>query len=341
MIKLWEAVAEPDPPFVSCHCSVITELDNGDLLVGYYAGEGEARPDAAWVFARKTQTGLGFEPLQVIANSSGKPEGNGIFFQNAQGEVALLYNTMQGRLDGPHGPGVRWRTCDLRKRVSKDRGQTWSDVEMVDAGWGHVPRCKPIRLKSGDILFGTEYDDGNSRIWNSTDDGETWEVVGQIGGEHNQHPTLLERSDGSVLALLRPCGGQGYILTSESCDGGRTWSHAQTTDLASPFAALDAVKLDDGRFVVAWNSNPGARNPLTLALSEDEGKTWSYRRDLVTGEGSFHYPAIIQTRDGLLHVSFTNNRQWIDHVVLAVDWIEGKGEALPAWDAEVKARGLA
>ena len=340
MVELWEAVAEPEPPLVSCHCSVITELDNGDVLVGYYAGAGEARPDAAWVFARRTKKSTGFEPLQVVANSQGKPEGNGIAFQNAQGDVVLLYNTMQGRLDGPHGPGVRWRTCDLRKRISHDRGQTWSDVEMIDAEWGHVPRCKPIRLRSGIILFGTEYDDGNSRIWQSEDEGKTWQVIGKIQGEQNQHPTLLERTDGSILALLRPCGGQGCILQSESFDEGATWSPAQRTDLASPFAALDAVKLADGRFVVAWNSNPEARNPLTLALSEDEGKTWSHRRDLVIGEGSFHYPAIIQTNDGVLHVSFTNNRQWIDHIALSVEWIEGKGNELLPWNADVAVRRL-
>ena len=211
---------------------------------------------------------------------------------------------MHGQLEGPHGLGGRWRTCDLRMRTSDDAGETWSDVQMIDAKWGQVPRCKPIRMQSGGILFGTEYDDGHSRIWLSEDDCATWQMVGRVDGERNQHPTLIEKSDGSVLALLRPCGGQGYVLKSESQDGGRTWMHAECTELASPFAALDAVKLSDGRLVLAWNRNPDARNPLTLALSEDEGKTWPYQRDLVTGEGSFHYP----------------------------EWIAGQGEALQPWD---------
>lgn len=331
-VVTWEAVAEPSERFPSCHCSVLLELDNGDLVVGYYAGAGEAKPDAAWVMTTKQAEQKAFGPVIIVADSDGKPEGNGILYQDLQSRLVLIYNTMQGRLDGKHGPGVRWRTCDLRKKYSTDQGQTWSDVVMIDACWGHVPRCKPIRLASGNLIFGTEYDDGHSRFWISENDGETWEVTEALGGEPNQHPTLLERRDGSLLALLRPAGSQGYVLQSESLDGGQHWSDAIASELTSPFAALDAVRLADGRFVVVWNSNVQARNPLTIAISEDEGKTWPIRRDLVTGEGSFHYPAIIQTQDGLLHISFTNNRTTIDHIALTADWIEGNGADLPAWD---------
>ena len=95
-IHLWEVVAEPTSRFSSCHCSVVLELDSRDLLVGYYAGAGEARPDAAWVLARRTPAEA-FGPLQVVADTPGKPEGNGILFQNAQGTVLLIYGTMHGR----------------------------------------------------------------------------------------------------------------------------------------------------------------------------------------------------------------------------------------------------
>jgi predicted neuraminidase len=151
---------------------------------------------------------------------------------------------------------------------------------------------------------------------------------GRIEGEKNQHPALIERSDGSVLALLRPCGGQGRILQSVSNDGGRGWSPAERTELTSPFAGLDALRLRDGRFVVIYNSNPEARNPLSIAVSEDEGQTWPIKRDLVAGEGQFHYPAIIQDREGRLLVTFTNNRKTVDQVTMALDWLDGKGKGL-------------
>lgn len=338
-ILSWEAVAEPSERFPSCHCSTLVETRTGDLLVGYYAGEGEARPDAAWVIARMPPGGE-FGPLSIVADTPGKPEGNGILYENESGRILVIYGTMHGKLDGPYGPGVRWVTCDLRMCHSDDGGSSWSDIEFLTRDLGHVPHSKPIRLSSGDLIFGTEFMDGHSRMWRSSDDGATWNLVGAVPGEPNQHPSLIEAADGRIVALLRPSGRHPNVLRSVSADGGRTWSPAEVTELGCPHAALDAVKLVDGRVVLAFNRDPSQRNPLSLAISDDDGETWYTTRDLMTGEGRFHYPAIIQSRDGLLHVSFTNNRRTIDHVALTPDWIEGTGDDLPAWTGEGATRAL-
>ncbi|HIM11721.1 TPA: exo-alpha-sialidase [Candidatus Poribacteria bacterium] len=331
-ISVWESVAEPTSRYPECHCSAILELSNGDLIVGYYAGEGEARPNAAWVLAKRRRDAGGFDQLVSVADTPGKPEGNGVLFQVNDGTILLIYGTMHGKLEGTHGPGVRWVTCDLRLKRSYDSGETWSGVEIIEENWGHVPRCKPIRLDNGEILFGTEFTSWHSQIWKSTDEGKTWSVCGNIPGEQNQHPSLIQRNDGSILALIRPSGKNPNVLKSVSHDCGRTWSETEVTQNHCPYAALDAVKLEDGRIAMIWNDNPEKRNPLTIGLSEDGGETWKYKRDIISGEGSFHYPAIIQSRDRLIHATFTNNRATIDHVVLTPDWIEGEGNALPNWE---------
>lgn len=339
-ILLWEAVAAPSERFPRCHCSVILELANRDLLVGYYAGEDEARPGVAWVVARRSPGARSFGPLAVVAETPGKPEGNGVLFETRDGTVLVIYGTMQGKLDGPAGPGVRWETCDLRIKRSTDQGHTWSSSQFLEPKLGHVPRCKPIRLANGDILFGTEFRDEHSRFWYSSDEGRTWHMSSPVSGEPNEQPTVIQRRDGTLLALLRPDGDIPCIHRSVSRDNGRTWSRAVQTSLPCPFAAIDMVRLADGRVVLAWNNHPDRRNPLTLALSEDEGASWSHVRNLVTGDGEFHYPAIIQTRDGLLHLSFTNNRRTIDHIALTPDWIEGKGPDLPPWTSAEGVRRL-
>jgi len=330
-ILLWEAIAEPTKRYPSCHCSTMIELKNGDLLVGYYAGEGEARPDAAWVLARRSPTDEKFQQLVSVADTSGKPEGNGILLQSKDGLLSLIYGTMHGKLEGKAGPGVRWVTCDLRIKKSTDSGYTWSTAEVIEEDWGHVPRCQPIHLLNGDILFGTEFTTWHSQVWASQNDGLSWKVRGQIPGERNQHPALVSLQDGSILALIRPSGKDPKVLRSLSHDQGRTWSKAEITDNYCPFSALDAILLKDGRVVMAWNNHPEDRNPLTLGLSYDGGQTWPHKRDLIQGEGSFHYPSIIQSNDGLIHVTFTNNRRTIDHIVLTADWIEGKGRPLTNW----------
>lgn len=327
-ILLWESVAEPTERFPACHCSVLQELQNGDLLVGYYAGEDEAHPSAAWVLARRRPRADSFDPLEIVADAPGKPEGNGILFQTQDGTVLLIYGTMHGKLQGPPGPGVRWTSCDLKIKRSKDDGHTWSDDEMIAPELGHVPRCKPIRLQNGTLIFGTEFKDGRSYFWISADEGLTWQRTGPVPGELTEQPTLIQKRDGTLLALLRPAGDKPRVFLSRSTDNGHTWTPTEATPFFCPHAALDAVRLEDGRIILAWNSAPDRRNPLTLALSEDEGETWPYIRDMVTGEGQFHYPAVIQSRDGLLHLSFTNNRKTIDHIVLTADWIMEKGDAL-------------
>jgi predicted neuraminidase len=68
-----------------------------------------------------------------------------------------------------------------------------------------------------------------------------------------------------------------------------------------------------------YNDSPqnwGPRTPLCLALSEDEGRSWQEELRLEQGPGEYSYPAIIQTSDGRLHVTYTWRRERIKHVVI-------------------------
>lgn len=64
------------------------------------------------------------------------------------------------------------------------------------------------------------------------------------------------------------------------------------------------------------NDGWGRRNVLNLAVSED-GVKW---KEVATIEkedtGEFSYPAMIQTSDGLIHMTYTWNRQKVKHVVV-------------------------
>jgi predicted neuraminidase len=87
---------------------------------------------------------------------------------------------------------------------------------------------------------------------------------------------------------------------------------------------------------MVYNDTERGRHSLAVALSDDEGKTWKWRRHLELDSrpkdaGSFHYPSIIQARDGMLHVSysyFLNHlpagapRKSIKHARFNVAWIK-------------------
>lgn len=319
---LHEQIAPPTERFPRCHCSSIVQVPSGDLLTCWYAGEDEARPDVALVVSRKANGAKKWSKPEVVADVPGKPEGNAILFMMPDGVLWLVYGVMQGKLDGPHGPGVRWVTCDVRCRTSKDEGRTWSDIRMLQKDLGTVVRNKPIVMDNGELIFGVEYKDSQSRFWITGDNGRTWHIAKGLTGVANEQPTLIQRKDGSLLAFLRP-GLNAYIARTVSTDHGRTWSTAKFTKIPNPYAAVDMVKLRDGRLVLAYNNSMRKRSPLTLAISEDEGRTWPHKRDLITDPGEYSYPAVIQDGKGKLHVTYTHKRVWIGHFRLSPDWIKG------------------
>ena len=95
-----------------------------------------------------------------------------------------------------------------------------------------------------------------------------------------------------------------------------TWGPMTATTLPNPSAGIDAVRLVDGRFLLVYNPSPTSRQKLEVAISSD-GKVW--RSALVLeeeGSGEHSYPAMIQTRDGAIHLTYTWKRDRIKHVVL-------------------------
>jgi predicted neuraminidase len=319
-----EFVCQPSERFPSCHCSTIVELPDGELLCAWYAGSAEARRDVCILTARKLAGATEWsEPVVAVDDDPTKPMGNCVLWIDARSRVWLFYNVMHGKLDGPWGPGVRWDTCDCRYRISEDGGRTWGDPVMLREEWNCVFRTKPLVHSGGDIIIGVEHSRENSHFFISQDQGAGWIFTDQIPGVPNQHPALIERRDGSILALLRPTRDH-LIARSMSSDRGRTWAAAENTNLANPHAAIDMVKLTDGRVALAFNKSPRGRSPLTLALSEDEGETWPIMRDIETEQGEFSYPAIIQDRNGLLHLTYTWRRTHIRHACFDAGWIEGR-----------------
>ncbi|MCS7311254.1 MAG: exo-alpha-sialidase, partial [Armatimonadetes bacterium] len=95
---------------------------------------------------------------------------------------------------------------------------------------------------------------------------------------------------------------------SESRDGGMTWSPVVDDDLPNPGSALEVIRLRSGRWAMVCNDTEQGRHRLAVLLSDDEGRSWQWKRYLENdppGTGSYSYPSIIQARDGSLHVTYS------------------------------------
>src|SRR5439155_13546317 len=150
----------------------------------------------------------------------------------------------------------------------------------------------------------------------TSDLGLTWQKTGSV----NEPPTI-EAIQPSTLTLgngrLQAVGRtqQRRIFTINSEDGGKTWGEMKLTELPNPNSGIDAVTLKDGPHVLIYNHTTHDRSPLNVAVSSD-GKLWQAAAVLEDTPGEFSYPAVIQTSDGLVHVTYTWKRQRVKHVVL-------------------------
>jgi predicted neuraminidase len=102
-----------------------------------------------------------------------------------------------------------------------------------------------------------------------------------------------------------------------------TWSALKATTLPNPNSGTDAVTLQDGRHVLVYNhvtkesrSWGGSRSPLNVVISKD-GQQWDEIAILENEpKAEFSYPAVIQTKDGKIHITYTWKRTKIKHVTI-------------------------
>jgi len=133
-----------------------------------------------------------------------------------------------------------------------------------------------------------------------------------------------------IVAYLRDTGDPpARIQTSASSDRGETWSAASDLEIPNPDSSLEAVALASGDWALVCNDTEDNRRQLTAYLSDDEGGSWKWKRQLepCDDEGrTFAYPSLIQTGDGLVHVTYsltTDRGNTIRHTVFNEEWVRG------------------
>jgi predicted neuraminidase len=296
-------------PFPSCHASTIVQTKSG-LVAAFFGGEHERAPDVGiWV---SRNAGSGWSPVTEVANGI-QPTGprlpcwNPVLFQPKAGPLMLFYKV------GPT-PQSWWGMLI----TSTDDGKTWSAPRKLPDGIIGPAKDKPIQLSDGSILSpsSTEGHGNLIHLETSTDLGATWTKSDPLNDGKKIgliQPTLLDHGGGLIQLLCR--NRHGNIFQAWSHDNGKSWQDMGLTDLPNPNSGIDAVQLKDGRSLLVYNDSPTDRSPLNVAISND-GKTWKSVIVLEDDDAQFSYPAVIQTADGLVHITYTWERKSIAHAVI-------------------------
>lgn len=303
------------------HCSTLTEAPNGDLLCLWYAGSYESAEDQALYLARLPKGQRVWSTPERLVWNPEAPPGNAIIFTGPDKRVWVVWGRMEGSRPTRRGSG--WSKCRLLVRTSSDNGVTWSaDTEMPDS-FAWLPRNTAITLKDGSFALpiSGHVDGAYAGFLLMLDrERQTWTRTGLMPG--GEQPTVIQRDDGGLLCLMR---GHPRILESTSNDGGHTWTKPARTDLKCPDSGIAMTKLKSGRVLLAYNdTEQWDRTPFNVIQSTDDGKTWGDSRVLEQDWGEFSYPCIIQTSDGMIHVTYTYRRFSIKHVTFDENWLKTK-----------------
>ncbi|WP_227937183.1 sialidase family protein [Alkalihalobacillus deserti] len=361
MIRLEELGTKIPSLFPHNHASNILPLGNGDLLCVWFGGSREGKPDISILCSRLKQgTSEWSEPV-VLSDDSERSEQNPLLFENPNGELWLIY-TAQNAVHQDSAV-VRYRTSvdygytwgEIKTLFDKPGSFVRHPPVVLDNGDLLLPAYYSLKSETG--FLGNDH----SVVKISSDNGSTWEEYEVNDSSGLVHMSVVKLDDGSLVAFFRSRKADN-IYKSRSNDNGRTWSKPEKTDLPNNNASIQCVKLKNGHLAMIFNNinaemAPPEENrppwfdksdmdkvgvkkdikhdsiwgviraPLTVAISEDEGHTWPYMRDIITkdnfeGSPEFSYPSIKQTDDLEIHITFTYLRQYIKHVSITENWVK-------------------
>ena len=288
---------------------IIALRDGRLLLLGwteFYAGKG-ADDGAARIVGRVSADGgrTWGEKYTLVENDGRCNVMEVNFLRLNSGDLALFHLQKNVEVGGTQTPD-----CRVILRTSQDEGRTFGPARQLTGENRYVETAsgRALRLKTGRILVECDALE-TAFCLISDDDGATWRegrgVKPAAGG--CWEPAAVERNDGRVLMFLRTGLGGQYQTISE--DGGQTWGEATPTALCGTVAPISIERIPTtGDLLAVWNHDIGssrARNPLTAAISRDDGQTWEHFRNVADAAGdAFAYPSVTLIDDRALLTYF-------------------------------------
>ena len=312
--KVSEEFVFNDPVFRQCHASTIVEIAPGKFMSAAFGGTEEGNKDVCiWLSVKENNEWS--KPVNVgngiINDTLRYPCWNPVLFKIKEGKLFLFYKV------GP-SPKTWWGMF----RTSMDNGQTWTKPERLPEGILGPIKNKPVQLSDGSILSPSSSETaGNWKVHmeKSVDLGKTWELIAVDPATPFNviQPSILIHANKRLQILCR--SQDNAIIQCYSDNNGNSWGSFTKTELPNPNSGTDAITLKNGQQLLVYNpttKGKAGRAKLALAFSSN-GDKWTEVLELENHEeGEYSYPAIIQSADGRVHITYTYKRTNVKHVVL-------------------------
>ncbi|MBG9812945.1 glycosyl hydrolase [Bacillus endophyticus] len=355
------------------HAANLLVLDNGDLLCTWFAGTQEGIPDIHIYMSRLKKGESSWSKAVKVSDDPTRSEQNPLLFKAPDEKVWLLYTAQKsGNQDTAI---VRYRISEdnghsfgpIKTLFDQEGTFIRQPIVVLDNGEWLLPvfYCHTTKGRKW-----TGHRD-TSAVKISKDEGNTWEEYEVPNSTGCVHMNIEKLDDGTLLALFRSRWAD-YIYSSYSTDNGKTWSDPKPTELPNNNSSIQFTKLANGHLALVFNKmnaencterraslyddiedeenvvaeaveDSGEREafwgapraPMTVAISEDNGVSWPFVKDIEIGDGyamtnnskdklnrEYSYPSIKQGSDGNLHIAFTYFRQTIKYVQLTEEEIK-------------------
>lgn len=349
----------------SVHAPTLAELPNGNLAAAWFAGSREGASDVRIVFSqrnplRESDQTHAQEPWDQPRTIASKEQterdtrrnvrklGNPVLF--ADGKTVYLFYVSAG-MGG-------WAGSSINLRRSSDGGENWGIAKkLITSPFMNVStlvRTPPLRMTDGSLGLPVYHEliTKHGEWLRISSNGDVLGKARMAQARATLQPSVIALDEQRAIAFLRDSGpGEGHIQISKTIDGGQTWQAAAALPLSNPNASITALKLHNGRVLLAANPGKG-RHILELWLSDNEGQDWTHRAVVdspdsappsnernvftdpsetgaakssgpaITDESS--YPALLQTRDGIIHLAYTWHRQRIRVVSFNLAWLNSQ-----------------
>ncbi|MBU9838208.1 exo-alpha-sialidase [Rahnella sp. L72c] len=368
-----EAMLPSDCP--QNHAANLLPLPDGSLLCTWFAGTQEGIADISIYLSRLEKGAQVWSRPVKLSEDASRSEQNPVLFLDPDNVLWLMYTAQKSgnqdtaivRFRQSHDMGKSWG------EIGTLLGEPGTFIRQPVTVLANGDWLLPVfycRTQPGEKWVGNN-DDSAVKI--SSDKGKTWRDVAVPESTGCVHMNITPLHDGSLLALYRSRWAD-FIYQSRSVDSGNSWSAPQPTALPNNNSSIQVTTLANGHLALVFNNlsaadaserraslydeiededddvrteTPGEtggrtafwgapRAPMTLAISEDGGRSWPYLRDLETGDGycmtnnsqqklnrEFSYPSIRQGLNGELHIAFTYYRQAIKYVCVEESWVKG------------------